>query len=330
MRFNKASGVLNRPGLQRLALGLMFLLPLMAAPAGAQDQESPTAPPQAAQTGTATAPPASDRPVAGRLGVIDATIDSDYILGAEDLLDIQVVGVEELTRAVRISDAGRITLPLLGEVVAAGISRTALERDLARRLAENYLHDPQVSVFIKEYGSKMISIIGAVEEPGRYAMSSKRTLLDLISEAGGLKDDAAPFAVVTRQPQADGEDRETLRVDLDALLYDDRSDLNLPIHEGDLIHIPRDRPAFVYVNGAVNKPGEFETPRSRPLTLLQAIAKAGGTTDRAAVRKVQLLRRLPDGSQETLAIDLKAIMKGQAEDLILQDGDVVVVQETYF
>lgn len=260
----------------------------------------------------------------------DLPASTDYVLGSEDLLDIQVVGVESLTRIVRISDAGKITLPLLGEVHAAGLSRTALERDLAVRLEENYLNDPQVSVFIKEYGSKMVSVLGAVERPGRYAMTSRRTLLDLISEAGGLEDDAAPFAVVTRQPTNPEETRETLRVDLDALLYGDRPDLNMEIARGDMIHIPRDRPVFVYVNGAVNRPGEFETPRSRPLTLLQAIAKAGGTTDRAAVRKVQLLRRKDDGSQETIAIDLKAVMRGELEDPVLQSGDVVVVQETYF
>ena len=152
----------------------------------------------------------------------------------------------------------------------------------------------------------------------------------MLSEAGGLKDDAAPFAVITRQPAAPGAQPETLRVDLDALLYDARSDLNLEITQGDLINVPRDRPMYVYVHGAVNQPGEFETPGSRPLTLLQAIAKAGGTTDRAAVRKVQLLRRREDGSQETIPIDLKAIMRGQVEDPVLQDGDVVVVQETYF
>ncbi len=259
-----------------------------------------------------------------------AAADTDYVLGAEDLLDIQVAGVDSLTRIVRISDAGKITLPLLGEVRAAGLSRSALERDLASRLEERYLNDAQVSVFIKEYGSKMVSVLGAVMKPGRYTMTSRRTLLDMLSEAGGLKDDAAPFAVITRKPAGPGAPPETLRVDLDALLYDARSDLNLEITQGDLINIPRDRAMYVYVHGAVNEPGEFETPRSRPLTLLQAIAKAGGTTDRAALKKVQLLRRREDGSQETIPIDLKAIMRGQVEDPVLQDGDVVVVQETYF
>jgi len=282
-------------------------------------------------TPAAAGPQAADKPVSGRLvPAPDPSADTDYVLGAEDLLDIQVSGVEALTRVVRVSDAGKITLPLLGEVRAAGLSRSALERDLASRLEERYLNDPQVSVFIKEYGSKMVSVLGAVMKPGRYAMTSRRTLLDMLSEAGGLKDDAAPFAVITRKPASPETPPQTLRVDLDALLYDARSDLNLEITQGDLINVPRDRPMFVYVHGAVNKPGEFETPSSRPLTLLQAIAKAGGTTDRAAVRKVQLLRRRTDGSQETIPIDLKAIMRGQVEDPVLQDGDVVVVQETYF
>lgn len=276
-------------------------------------------------------PPASAQQVRGSLVTSqDPDADTDYILGAEDLLDIQVAGVDALTRIVRISDAGKITLPLLGEVRAAGLSRSALERDLAVRLEERYLNDAQVSVFIKEYGSKMVSVLGAVMKPGRYTMTSRRTLLDMLSEAGGLKDDAAPFAVITRKPAGPDAPPETLRVDLNALLYDARSDLNLEITQGDLINVPRDRPMYVYVHGAVNKPGEFETPSSRPLTLLQAIAKAGGTTDRAALKKVQLLRRREDGSQETIPIDLKAIMRGQVEDPVLQDGDVVVVQETYF
>jgi protein involved in polysaccharide export with SLBB domain len=119
-------------------------------------------------------------------------------------------------------------------------------------------------------------------------------------------------------------------VDLDALLYGGRVEMNPEITQGDLIHIPVDLPVRIYVNGAVKAPGEFETRRSRPLTVLQAITKAGGPSERAALRKVELLRRAADGSQAAIPVDLKAVMKGNAEDPVLQDGDVVVVPETYF
>ncbi|MFQ5669648.1 MAG: polysaccharide biosynthesis/export family protein [Acidobacteriota bacterium] len=274
--------------------------------------------------------PPGDPParLAGHLEV--ASEEGGYVLGAEDLLDIQVVGVEPLSRTVRVSGAGEITLPLLGMVQVAGLTRSDLERSLAARLEERYLHNPQVSVFVKEYGSKMVSVLGAVKKPGRYPMLGRRTLLDMISDAGGLTEEAGPLAVITHRPEAAGRPAGVLRVDLKALLHGGGREVNPEITQGDLIHVPVDLPVKVYVNGAVKNPGEYETRLSRPLTVLQAITKAGGASDRAALKKVELLRQLPDGSQETLALDLKAIMRGEAEDPVLRDGDVIIIRETYF
>jgi polysaccharide export outer membrane protein len=267
----------------------------------------------------------------GRLEAVEPAMSrQDYVLGAEDLLDIEVVGVESLSRTVRVSEAGEISLPLLGEVRVAGLTRTALERSLAARLEERYVHDPQVTVFVREHGSKMVSVLGAVEDPGRYPMTGRRTLLDMISEAGGLTDEAGPSAIITHRSVAPGGAPATVRVDLHELLYGDRPETNPEIVEGDMIHIPVDLIEHVYVNGAVNSPGELEVRRSRPLTILQAITKAGGTTERAALKKVELLRRRSDGSQEIIPVDMKAILNGQAEDFVLLDGDVVHVPETYF
>ncbi len=293
-----------------------LLMAALAAWMPAAAQEAPPSPT------TATAP------AAGRLEM--AVGQGDYILGAEDLLDIQVVGVEALSRTVRVSEAGDITLPLLGEVRVAGLSRSAVERDLASRLEERYVHDPQVSVFVKEYGSRIVSVLGAVRKPGRYPMVGRRTLLDMVSDAGGLTEEAAPHAIITRRPAGAGSAPRTLRVDLQALLYGGRAEMNPEIDQGDLIHVPVDLPVRVYVHGAVRDPGELETRLSRPLTVLQAVTKAGGPTERAALRKVELLRRNDDGSQQVIPVDLKAVLRGGAEDPVLADGDVVVVPETYF
>ena len=154
--------------------------------------------------------------------------------------------------------------------------------------------------------------------------------LDMISDAGGLTEDHGPFALITRHGDAPGASATTIEIDLEALLYQGRTDLNPEILAGDLVHIPVDLPVRVYVNGAVGTPGEYETRASRPLTLLQAITKAGGLTARAARKKVEILRRTAGGGQETIPIDLKMVMRGQARDPVLQDGDVVVVRETYF
>ncbi|MFQ5718338.1 MAG: polysaccharide biosynthesis/export family protein [Acidobacteriota bacterium] len=281
-----------------------------------------------AEARQAAASPSLPSPVLGRLQET-AVSDHEDLLGAEDLLEISVAGVEDLSRTVRVSDSGHITLPLIGAVQVAGLSPAALENSLAHRLEARYVNNPQVSVFVKEYGSKMVSIIGAVHKPGRYPMLGRRTLLDMISSAGGLTDEAGPFALITRHGVSHTTEPETIQVDLEALLYRHQTDLNTEIDPGDLVHIPVDLPVRIYVNGAVGKPGEYETTASKPLTLLQAITKAGGLTARAARKKVEILRQTDDG-QATISVDLKKVMHGQATDPVLADGDVVVVRETYF
>lgn len=260
----------------------------------------------------------------------DAPAGTREAIGAEDLLDIRVVGVEALTSTVRVSETGRITLPLLGAIEAAGLTPAGLEELIATRLEERYVNDPQVSVFVKEHGSRMVSVLGAVRDPGRYPMIGQRTLLDMVSAAGGLTEEAGPEAVVTHRAVTGETEAPSTVVDLEALLRGGRDDLNLAIVPGDLIHVPVDRPVRIYVDGAVKTPGEIETRLSRPLTLMQALAKAGGATERASLRRVEVLRRRPEGGQQRIALDVRAVRKGEAADIVLQDGDVVLVPEAYF
>ncbi len=107
-------------------------------------------------------------------------------------------------------------------------------------------------------------------------------------------------------------------------------DLNIPIQPGDIISVPPDRSVFVYVDGAVRTPGLIEQMASRPITLLQAIAKAGGTTERANLKSVHLLRKGPDGVQVLRQLNLKRIRLGKDSDPGLKDGDIIVVPETFF
>ena len=126
-----------------------------------------------------------------------------------------------------------------------------------------------------------------------------------------------------------GEARR-LSLDLDDLVIRGNPDLNLPLQPGDVVNIPIDRPVYVFVDGAVKNPGQVEGKASRPITLLQAVARAGGLTERANLRDVHVLRQDGSGGQQRIPVNLRDIRKGKTSDLILQEGDVVVVPETFF
>ncbi len=253
---------------------------------------------------------------------------SDGPVGAEDLLEISVFEIPELSRTVRVSNNGTISLPLLGEIRVGGLTPMELENRLRDELSRRYLQDPQVSVFVREHGSSKVSVLGAVGKPGVYEMIGPRTLLQVLSQAGGLTDDAGAALYLIRG-SADGS-AERLPINVNDLMASRDASLNLPIRSGDIISVPIEEEVYIYVDGAVKKPGRFEHPASRSITLLQAIAKAGGTTDRANLKEIQVLRKGEDGTQTVIQVNLKRIRKGKDLDPILQDGDIVVVQETFF
>lgn len=249
-------------------------------------------------------------------------------LGTEDLLEISVFEIPELSRTVRVSENGMISLPLLGEVKAEGLTPRRLEIDLRERLGRTYLQNPQVSVFIRENGSKKVSVLGAVGKPGAYEMLGPRTLLQVLSQAGGLTPGVGAELYVLRSRPGGSNDR--IAVNVNDLLMKDDAALNLTIEPGDIISVPPDRPVYIYVDGAVKTPGRIEQLASRPITLLQAIAKAGGATERANLKAIQILRQSPDGTQTSLQVNLKHVRRGKEPDPILGEGDVVVVPEAFF
>ena len=252
----------------------------------------------------------------------------DHPVGAEDLLEISVFEIPELNRTVRVSEQGTISLPLLGEMDVKGLTAMQLEDRLKVALSRKYLQDPQVSVFVREFGSKKVSVIGAVGKPGVYQMLGPRTLLQVLSEAGGLEKEAGSHLFVIRAV-AGGATYAT-PVKISDLLMNRDPELNLAVNPGDVISVPLDRPVYVYVDGAVKTPGRLEELASRPITLLQAIAKAGGVTERANLKAIQILRRGSDGTQADLRVSLKKIRQGKDPDPMLEEGDVVVVSEMFF
>jgi polysaccharide export outer membrane protein len=258
-----------------------------------------------------------------------ASLDrSDYRIGRQDLLEIKVFDVEELNQTVRVADDGSITMPLLGRLVVGGLTKTDLERKLADLLEERYVRDPQVTVFIKEYESKRVAVSGAVKKPGTYEMLGRKTLLEMLSMAGGLDKDLGKQIIIFR-PAEDGA-TQRIPLDLERLVYAADPTLNLVVAPGDIIYVPTVEKIRIFVTGAVKQPDVYEVPRDEPITVLKAVTLAGGTTDRAAKKKVQIMRSDPDGERVTLVVNLRQIQRGKAEDPLLQKGDIVLVPESFF
>jgi polysaccharide export outer membrane protein len=253
---------------------------------------------------------------------------ADYRIGRQDLLEIRVFDVEELDQVVRVGDDGSITMPLLGRLVVDGLTRTELEATIAGLLEARFVRDPQVSVFVKEYESKKVAVTGSVKNPGSYEMLGRKTLLEMISLAGGLDREIGREIVIFRQ--TDGVPTRRIPIDLERLVYDADPGLNVSIEPGDIIYVPTVEKVRIFVSGAVKNPNLYEVPRNQPVTVLKAITLAGGTTDRAAEKRVQIIRTDDDGGRSTLEVNLQAIKRGKVEDPILQPDDLVLVPEGFF
>ena len=130
---------------------------------------------------------------------------TDYRIGAQDLLEISVFGVQELAKEVRVNSNGQISLPLIGGMMAGGLTIPELERELARKYADGYLQNPQVSVFVKEFTSQRVTLEGAVAKPGIYPITGRTTLLQAIALAGGIDDKTADLGGIVLMRQVDGK-----------------------------------------------------------------------------------------------------------------------------
>lgn len=252
----------------------------------------------------------------------------DYRIGPRDLLDISVFGLNELNRTVRVSEDGKITLPLVGEVEVEGLTKTDLERKLSQLLEEKYLQNPQVTVFIKEYQSRRASVLGAVKNPGSYEIIGNQTLMHIISQAGGLTNEAGDEITIIRQ-QKDGSNR-TLRISVDELFFKSKAELNIPLQPNDIINVPLEKIVYVYVTGQVKNPGALAVKSSKIPTLLQAIAQAGGFSERASKGGVIVKRVDERGIERRIKVNVKDIIKGKKKDVQLKENDIVVVPETAF
>jgi polysaccharide biosynthesis/export protein len=293
--------------------------PTMSAPSAssAPDPRKAEAGPERSAPAAAPLPPAVSRqlPAAGAGG-------GDYKLAPRDQLTVAVHGQDDLTRTVRVSQSGTVTLPLLGEVKAAGLSPTELESQIEEGLRGRYLKSPKVNVTVSEYQGRQVSVLGAVNQPGAYGLKTNATtVLAALSEAHGVKDNADRVAYVVRATPRNGEP-QPLPVDLEGLLRAGDGRQNVVLEGGDTVFVPEANQ--YYVAGEVEKRGAYTMRRGT--TVSKALTEAGGATKRAG-DVVKIIRTGPTGEKRELPpVNLDAAMKGdRSQDLELQAQDVVVV-----
>jgi polysaccharide export outer membrane protein len=265
----------------------------------------------------------------------------DYKIGPEDLLEINVFEDEKLNKNVRVSSQGNISLPLLGILRVKDLTANELEKEIRDLLSEKYLQDPHVSVFIREYRNQQISVMGAVEKPGVYDVKGQKTVLDILSVAGGLagspKENAGPLLFLIRparledeaskeKKESDEQTSKTFVIDLEELLIKGDLTLNLPLSHGDIINIPFS--GKIFMGGEVRSPGGFRLS-GKKMTLGQAITMAGGLKYEANGSETKIFRYSEKGTErEVLSVNVNAIQKGESEDLYLKENDIIIVPKS--
>jgi polysaccharide export outer membrane protein len=214
----------------------------------------------------------------------------DYIVGPGDVLDISVYDNPDMTTTVRVSGDGVIILPLLNQIDVAGLTISQVSDKVATLLADGYIVNPQVNVFVTEYRSKKAVILGQVVSPGLYELRGHTTLLELVSEAGGLSRDAGDHAIIKRHISGgDGNKTEdVITIDLRKLIEQGDMSQNIQIVDGDSLFISK--AGVFYVNGKVNRPGSYKHEEN--ITLIKAISIAGGFADEAAKKSVSIIRKI--------------------------------------
>jgi len=251
-----------------------------------------------------------------------------YRVGPKDLIDIKVFEVPELNVERRITDDGTLDLPLIGPVPVSNLTLDEVRQKLVQVLEVKYVRHASVSVIIKEFQNQPISIIGAVAKPGPLSSSGRWTLLQGISEAGGLTAGAGSRIYVLRH--ADNGLSDQIEINTAGLMTRSDPRWNIPIYPNDVINIPPQVVVRVFVIGEVKNPGAVEMSSDDRITLLSVIAKAGGLTDRASHGEVRIKRRGRDGKDHEIAVPYRRILAGKDADPDLQPNDVVIVKESFF
>jgi polysaccharide biosynthesis/export protein len=335
-------GVLRPLGRMSSRVALFILLASPAVFSQQQSKQQKSVPP--VQKTLPALPPETKVDVNDRiaqLALATSVKQGDYAIGSGDLLGVEVFDVPELSREVRVNETGFISLPLIPvKVHVVGLTTFQLQDKLAELLQSNGLvSTPQVSVILKEQHSQPITVIGSVKNPMVIQAIRQTTLLQVLSQAGGVSDDAGSTVIITRPPSVTtgSEDSDaakspsepqTYTISLSDLLESGNPTFNIPVLGGDVVSVPR--AGIIYVVGAVTRPGGFVLVNDRDrMTTLKILSLAGGTTGSAKAKEAVILRKNPEtGKRDEVPVDLKKVMQLKTEDVMLVSSDILFIPDS--
>ncbi len=290
-------------------------------------------------------------------------VSAEYRIGSQDLLEVNVFDAPELNRSLRVSANGEISLPLVGAIQASGLTAREVENSLESRL-RIYMNDPHVGVLVTGVESHPVSVLGAVNQPGVFQVRGPKTLLEMLSMAQGLTDEAGDKVLVMRGAGVDSPapdvakdasnddppasstsmaptsaastadktesattDPNTIQIDLRLLLDSADPRYNVPIYPGDIVKVKR--AGIVYVVGSVTKPGGFTMRTNEQMSVLKAVALAEGLTSTSSKGHTRIIRTDPiTGERSEIPVDLGKVLAGKLPDVPLKAADIVFVPKS--
>lgn len=250
-----------------------------------------------------------------------------YRLGPRDLVRFKVLEIPELNVESRVSATGTVSLPLIGDLYAAGLTDVELAASLEALLEERAVQQATVSVEVLEARWRPITLVGSIRNPGSISIPGRWTLLDVLVAAGGLSEGNGGRIFVLRRAENNLFDQ--LTIDVDDLLLRGDAEVNIPIQSGDLLNVPSSSSVVVYCLGAVGNAGEIRFPAGERITLFKLIVRAGGLSDSAS-NKIRIKRRQGDAFGDEFVVNYKRILAGLDPDPEIYPGDVVQVKESLF
>ncbi len=238
------------------------------------------------------------------------------VLGPGDTVTVQVFGEPEST-PIYVGDDGTINAPYVGKVPVAGISPVEAANRLATALKNGgYFRDPHVTVMVTQSRSQLVSIVGQISSPGRYPITPRTTLIELLAQAGGIREEASDVGYVVRTDEYGQTSRHPVNLNVEKESANAPS--NFALQGGDSLIVPRAE--RFSIEGEVASPGRYRVEPG--MTILQAIARAGGINERGSERRVRVKRvDKPSGKVQTLSVKLNDVVKAD---------DIIVVKESIF
>lgn len=249
---------------------------------------------------------------------IPTAIERDYLVGSQDVLKISVYEHPDLATTVRVSEDGKITFPLIGDLEVKNLSVQQIEKKIANKLSDGIIPNPQVTVFIEQFKGTRVTVMGEVTKPGQYEITGPTSVVEAISMALGMTENSGHTIMLFKKDSAAGKNPgyKRIAIDVDRLFKEGDLSQNVQLQNGDIIYVPKID--FFYIYGEVTRPGIYRIEKG--LTVKRAISIAGGFTPKASKGRIEITRQ-----QEG-----KDIVKKADIDESVKPDDTIMVKESIF